>query len=86
METENSLSRKANNKPLHFLLVGGEFPGLHTKNSVTREAQEVLALSVPGYTVCVGLLVHDFLFLQIVHLTDAMFVHNGKFGSVFAQI
>ena len=56
METEDLRAIVADHKALHLLLVYREVTGLDVKVPVTREAQHVLTLGVPGNAVSIRLL------------------------------
>ena len=56
METKDLRAIVADHKALHLLLVDRKVASLNVKVAITREAQHVLTLGVPGHTVCIRLL------------------------------
>lgn len=56
MQAEYLRAIVANHKALHLLLVYRKVASLDIKVSISREAQHVLTLGVPGHTVSIRLL------------------------------
>lgn len=56
VEAENLRSIVSNHKTLHLPLVYRKIASLDIKVAITREAQHVLTLGVPGHTISIRLL------------------------------